>query len=85
MLFKNYYDLDDIDSVSDNDSDSDDSFDADVFLKISDFGISHPIQINSKTYLNSENENLIGKAYIKYRLGTYYYTAPEVLDVRNIF
>jgi len=68
MLFKNEYDLDD--SQSDSDSDSCDSFDANVFLKISDFGISHPIQMNT------------GKAYIKYTCGTFYYTAPEVTNVK---
>ena len=65
MPFKNEYDLDD----SQNDIDSCDSFDANLYLKISDFGISHPIQPNT------------GKAYIKFRCGTFYYTAPEVENV----
>lgn len=67
MLFKNEYDLND----SQSDSDSDDSFDANIYLKISDFGISHPVNINT------------GKAYMKYKCGTFNYIAPEIKDVIN--
>jgi serine/threonine protein kinase len=67
MLFKNEYD-----ELTDSQSDSDscDSFDANIYLKISDFGISHPLQSNS------------GKAYIKFKCGTFNYIAPEVVNVR---
>jgi serine/threonine protein kinase len=79
----------DSDSDSDNNSDCDsnDSFDENVYLKISDFGISHVIQINSNSNLNlnSDEGNINGKAYMKYKCGTYYYTAPEVKDVEDIF
>ena len=63
MLFK--YENDDLLSQSD----CNDSFDENLFLKISDFGISHPIHLNT------------GKAYIKFKCGTHYYTAPEVKNV----
>ena len=68
MLFKNEYDLND----SQSDSDSCDSFDANIYLKISDFGISHPLHKNT------------GKAYIKYKCGTFNYIAPEVTNVKKI-
>lgn len=70
MLFKNEYDLND---DEESDSDSNDSFDSNLFLKISDFGISHPINLET------------GKAYMKYKSGTHYYTAPEVTNVFKIY
>lgn len=99
MIFKNEYETDDDndndnDTENDNDNDSDcdsnDSFDENVYLKISDFGISHAIQANNISKFDmekdkdkgNENSNINGKAYMKYKCGTYYYTAPEVKDVK---
>ena len=46
-----------------------DSFDPSVLLKITDFGLAHIIPPGSN------------KAYIKYKCGTFSYTAPEVTNV----
>jgi serine/threonine protein kinase len=48
---------------------SDCSYDPNVVVKISDFGLSHLIS-------NGSN-----KAYLKYKCGTHSYTAPEVINV----
>ncbi len=52
-----------------SDNNSADSFDASLYLKITDFGVAHPIAMGSQ------------KAYMKYKCGTYYYTAPEISNV----
>jgi len=74
LLFKNDKDVDDSEDYgSDVDYNSVDSFDPNQFLKITDFGLAHPIAFgNTKTFM-------------KYRCGTFYYTAPEITNVNNFF
>lgn len=68
LIFKNQLDISDEYENDDNDN-SVDSFDPSQYLKITDFGLSHPIPLGAT------------KTYMKFRCGTYYYTAPEITNV----
>lgn len=72
LIFKNEMDLSVEYTESENENNSIDSFDPNVFLKITDFGLSHPIPLGSN------------KTFMKFRCGTHYYTAPEIKNV-NFF
>lgn len=76
LLFKNDHDTSDEyenENENDNDNNSLDSFDPTEYLKITDFGLSHPIPLGDT------------KTFMKFRCGTYYYTAPEITNVNYFF
>ncbi len=73
LLFKNEMELTDEEYESDNDNCSFDSYDPNQYIKITDFGLAHPIPLGST------------KTYMKQRCGTYYYTAPEITNVIIFF
>jgi len=70
LLFKNELDNSDDEYEKGNDDfHSVDSFDPGQYLKITDFGVSHPIPLGAK------------KTFMRFRCGTFYYTAPEITNV----
>lgn len=69
LLFKN--DLNFTDEDLDYSNNSFDSFDANQFIKITDFGLAHAIYLGST------------KTLMKFKSGTYYYIAPEITNVSS--
>lgn len=61
----------DTDEEYDENNMSVESFDANSYLKITDFGLSHLIPYGQT------------KAYMKYKCGTFAYRAPEIRDVNR--
>ena len=70
LLFRNDMEITDEYDSDIDDNTSVDSFDPNQYLKITDFGLSHPIPLGST------------KTFMKFRCGTYYYTAPEITNVK---
>lgn len=70
LLFKNDLDISSEYNSENENNYSIDSFDPNVYLKICDFGLAHVIPSGSN------------KAFMKYKCGTFYYTAPEIKNVK---
>jgi serine/threonine protein kinase len=73
LIFYNENNENNIEIAINDDDLSISSFDANTFIKVCDFGFAHIIPFG------------IQKAYMKFKTGTFAYTAPEISNVKILF